>query len=407
LTTAAVADADTTTTTRDRSLRRPVALFAVIAVALYLIVAAGNTWLPRSHDSDLQATVPAQGALGGWLAFDSTWYVDIAGNGYYYNHGQQSSVAFFPAYPLAMRALTPATRSEALAGILLTLASGAAVAALFWIWLRSRLAPRAAWIALALLLLYPYAWFLYGSAYADAFFLALVLAAFVLADRQRWLLVGIVGGIASAARPVAPAVAIGLACVALDRTGVLSWEPPPDGGRRRFTVDRARFGAPMLWVGLSVSGLVVWCAYLWSRFGDPLAFLTVQEAPGWAQPAGPSTWFKQTFFDLIGGGHLFVLRLVPQALVTIAFLALVPAVAKRFGWGYGAYVLVVIGIPALGTGDFQGMGRYALAAFPVFALVGAWLAERARSWMAPALLAVSGVGLGVGAALFSVGFYLT
>jgi hypothetical protein len=388
-------------------LRRPLLCFAVVAVALYLVVAASNTWLPKAKDADHQAEVPAQDFLGGWLAFDSTWYVDIAANGYYYNEGQQSSVAFLPAYPLAVRAVTVVTRNEALAGIAITLASGAAIAALWWMWLRDRMAGRARVVAYAVLLLYPYAWFLYGSAYADAFFLALVLGAFVLADRQRWLLVGLLGAVASAARPVAPAVILGLACVALDRSGVLRRERPEGGGRARFSFDRRALRPSLAWVGLSVTGLVLWCAYLWHRFGDPVAFLTVQEAPGWSQPAGPHTWFKVTFFDLLFGGHLFALRLIPQGLVTVAFLALSPAVAKRFGWGYGAYVLVVIGIPALGTGDFQGMGRYALAAFPVFALVGEWVVVRGRAWMAPALVVVSGTCLVVGAALFGTGFYLT
>ncbi|MGI8662601.1 MAG: mannosyltransferase family protein [Acidimicrobiales bacterium] len=382
-------------------------LFAVVAIALYLIVAAANAWLPRSNDSDHQAEVPAQSILGGWLAFDSTWYVDIAQNGYYYTKGQQSSVAFFPAYPLTVRALSTVTGSESLAGVLITLASGVGIAALWWIWLRSRLEGRARSTAFALLMLFPYAWFIYGSDYADAFFLVLVLGAFVAADRERWLLVGLLGGLASAARPVAPAVIIGLACVALDRSGVLRRERPAGGGRPRFAFDSRALRPALAWVALSITGLAAWCAYLWRRFGDPVAFLTVQEAPGWAQPAGPHTWFKLTFVDLVAGGHLFALRLIPQAVVTVAFLAFVPAVARRFGWGYGAYVLVVIGIPALGTGDFQGMGRYCLAAFPVFALVGEWVIARGRTWMAPALLATSGTCLAVGAALFGTGFYLT
>ncbi len=134
--------------------------------------------------------------------------------------------------------------------------------------------------------------------------------------------------------------------------------------------------------------------------------MTVQAAPGWSQPAGPHTWFKIGFFDLVFGGHLFVLRLFPQAFVTVLFLCLAPAVARRFGWGYGAYVLVVIGIPALGTGDFQGMGRYALAAFPVFALVGAWIVERGRAWT-NALVVTSAACLAIGALLFGTGAYLT
>ncbi len=307
-----------------------------------------------------------------------------------------------------MRVLTVVFRNEALAAVVLTVVCGLVVALLYWRWLGDRLHGRQREVAFALLLLYPYAWFLYGTAYADAFFLALVLGAFLAADRRNWLLAGVLGGIASAARPVAPAVIIGLVCVALDRQGVLRVERRRGDGTRSVGVhvDTSKLQASMLWLALSVTGLAAWCAYLWHRFGDPIAFMTVQAAPGWSQPAGPHTWFKIGFFDLVFGGHLFVLRLFPQAFVTVLFLCLAPAVARRFGWGYGAYVLVVIGIPALGTGDFQGMGRYALAAFPVFALVGAWIVERGRAWT-NALVVTSAACLAIGALLFGTGAYLT
>ncbi len=39
---------------------------------------------------------------------------------------------------------------------------------------------------------------------------------------------------------------------------------------------------------------------------------------------------------------------------------------ERLGWGYGIYVAVVVGMPVLSTKDFMGVGRYLIAAFPVF-----------------------------------------
>ena len=87
-------------------------------------------------------------------------------------------------------------------------------------------------------------------------------------------------------------------------------------------------------------------------------------------------------------------------------LFFVPAVARRFGWGYAGYVLVVMGIPLLGTKDFMSCGRYLLAAFPVFAVVGLGLAEPGHAdpgrRVAPAALA-RGVGLDAGGVLLLVG----
>jgi hypothetical protein len=135
--------------------------------------------------------------------------------------------------------------------------------------------------------------------------------------------------------------------------------------------------------------------YLGIRFGDPLAFATVQGAPGWNQGAGPHTWFKVGFFGTLYFGiwHIAVL-LVPQALASLAAVLLVRTVRRRFGWGYAAYTVVSLAIPLIGTKDFMGTGRYVLAAYPVIAAAAVVLTgDRRPRWLAPVVLAVLFVGL--------------
>ena len=100
----------------------------------------------------------------------------------------------------------------------------------------------------------------------------------------------------------------------------------------------------------------------------------MQEA--WDQAEGPHTWFKIGF-----GGQLlhgvdtgYRVGILVQAIVTVVALVAVPFVARRFGAAYGAYTLFAVGLAALATKDFQGMGRYMLGAFPLFALAGTLLA---------------------------------
>ena len=65
-----------------------------------------------------------------------------------------------------------------------------------------------------------------------------------------------------------------------------------------------------------------------------------------------------------------------------------------------------MGIPLLGTKDFMSSGRYLLAAFPLFALIGVWLSQF-RSWIPRVLwLSVSAILLLVFTALWSAGKYL-
>ncbi|MGI8777095.1 MAG: mannosyltransferase family protein [Acidimicrobiales bacterium] len=50
---------------------------------------------PRPHH------VPGRPWFEAWVHWDSEWYLQIANHGYSYKPGRQSSVAFFPLYPLA------------------------------------------------------------------------------------------------------------------------------------------------------------------------------------------------------------------------------------------------------------------------------------------------------------------
>ena len=359
-------------------------LFGAVGVVLWAVVALSVAHLPwSSHPRP--GYFPGQPWLEGWVHWDAGWYHSIAEEGYTYVSGRQSAVAFFPAYPLAMRAGRAVVGDSLLAGILVTLGAGLALAALLWDWLRQRLSTPAAWTAMALFLLYPYAYYLFGAVYADALFLAAVVGAFVLLERGHPWWAGVVGALATAARPVGLVVVAGLVLRAVERRGGIRWA---DAG-----------------VLLSVGGLAAYCVYLAHRVGTP--FLVAEVEQYWGQGAGPRTWFKLEFFEGVTkfGDPPAWVAYVSHPVVTLAALALVPLVFRRFGWGYGFYCLLVVALPALSTKDFFGMGRYVLAAFPCFAVAGELLAARPR--LRTAALAVSGTGLLVTTSLFARGSYLS
>jgi hypothetical protein len=83
----------------------------------------------------------------------------------------------------------------------------------------------------------------------------------------------------------------------------------------------------------------------------------------------------------------------------------IPAVGRRYGWGYGVYVLGLASLPAVSVSTFMGVGRYLLPAFPCWALAGEWLADRPR-WRI-VWLATSAVLLVVMTAGFARSWYLT
>ncbi|MGE3619513.1 MAG: hypothetical protein AB7L84_03530 [Acidimicrobiia bacterium] len=394
----------------DAASRRPVpwwpplALYGAVGTVLWAVSWAVARHVTRNALS-LSPVGPAPGEWlwGGWLRYDGNWYVGIAGAGYSYVPGRQSAVAFFPGYPLAVRAVGRLVDNLALGGILVSLASGAVAMVLFWRWSAARLDRRAAVCALLALGLYPYAWYLYGAVYGDALFLVGALAAFTLFERDRLLLAGLAGAAATATRLVGLAVVVGLVVGVLERRGALEgrwrWEIP-----RRVRLSRARPADAVVLV--SLGGLLAWCGWLWARFDDPLLFAEVQEA--WGQSSGPRTWFKVDLAASLvnGSDRIYAYGLVVQAVIALGVLALSPAVARRFGLRYGAYTAVIVLLPGIGSQDGQGLGRYALGAFPTFALVGRWAAGRAASTR---LLLAGGSGalLVLGTAWFAHGLYLS
>ena len=150
------------------------------------------------------------GWIQGWARWDSGWYYAIAEHGYTYSTETQSSVAFFPTYPLLL-AVGSAVLPVYVAGYVITLLSGLVSCLLFTRWCLDRMPRVPAIFAIALLMLYPYSYYLYGAVYADALFLASAIAAFMLLDRGHPLLAGLVGIAATAGRPVGLAVLAGLA----------------------------------------------------------------------------------------------------------------------------------------------------------------------------------------------------
>ena len=357
-------------------------LVLVASMAVLLASLGVALWPTTSAADDLPAFAPIR-ALIHW---DALWYGTIAKDGYFYQPGQQSPVAFFPLFPMAIASLMALGVNRWVAGVALSLAFGTASVLLFGRWARI-VRPAHASTATWLLILYPFAIYLYGIPYSDGLFLLCSIGAFVAVEHDRPLPAALMGALASVSRPVAPALALGLIARSVERR-------------------RAR-GEAVTWVdllpGLCALGVLGWMAYLEWRFGDALAFVHVQSAPGWAQPPGWETWLKLSWFRTMFPkvAPLVAVRLGGHALVAVIAMALVVPTWKRLGWGYGLYALVVGGVAVASSKDFHGVGRYLMAAFPLF-LTGATLldgAPRVRTWalvVSAFLLALCAVAFGAG-----------
>jgi len=345
-----------------------------VAAVLLAVSGWAYTGLPPAmrHPTPQAQPPPGYHVLGAWSWWDGAWYVGIAEHGYTFTFGRrrQSATAFFPAYPLGIRALTAVTRNPVVAGFILSLACGIGACLLFYAWAAELLGREVARTALAGLLLYPCSFYLFGVLYADALFLLAALAAFVFLEHDRPGLAGLAAAVATAARPIGIALVLGLWIRAVERRRQEAGLGGPT------LVERLRHDRGLL---LAPAGLVAYAGYLWIRFGDPWGFMQAER--GWHQAPGLRTWLKVAWFrrmsrrPYLDPPHY---HLVGNLVATVVALALAVVVVKKLGWGYGVYAVAVVVGAAASTKDFVGMGRYALSAFPCFAAAGALLADRAR-----------------------------
>ena len=310
-----------------------------------------------------------------WARWDSDWYLRVAEDGY--SDSPSSTPAFFPLYPglvgLVGRLLAG---HYVLAGVLLSLAACAVAFVLLHRVAAERLGEDGARRAVLYLAIFPTALFL-QAVYSESLYLALVLGAFLLAERGRFLGAGAVAGLALLTRPVGIALLPALA--------LLAWRADD---RRRALLRLA--------VALPIAGLYPLLLAIW--IGEPLAFLRAQEGIwqrelSWAGPLG-GLWEGVAVLVAERPARDLALNL-QQLGFTLALLALGVAAWRRFGAPYGLFTLVSVAIPLSFPSErwpLLSISRFGLVLFPVL-LVLAALGSRPRAHAA--IAAVSATLLGV------------
>ena len=310
--------------------------------------------------------------------FDAGWYLGIARRGYRWDpalQGRQQNVAFFPAFPLAMRAAGEVVTIPAhlthdpdlfgsgdtrvvWGGALLSM--GCFVAACVLLrrlgrTLGADAAPgeRSVWLLAA----YPFALF-YSAAFSEGLFLLSAVAAFLAFARGRAPAGAAWGFLAGLTR--SNGWAVGAALIA----AVLS-----DRARRRqvgwWLAALAPFGATL-----------AFSVYCWHLTGDPLAWVTVQE--GWGNRVDPTAFLLRRIESIDRIGLRAYVARDPIDLWNVAAVAFTIAMSivawRRFGVAYAVFPAAYLG-PALLV-DGPSIGRYSAVLFPSFLAASALLSNR-------------------------------
>ncbi len=302
--------------------------------------------------------------------FDSAFYLGIAGHGYAVG---PSSLAFYPLYPYSIRVLGWLT-GDVIGAVLISMISFAVALVLLHRLAELELGRRAADATVLLVAFAPLSFF-FSAIYSESLFLLLSVATMLAGRRQRWMLAGVLGGLAALTRP----------------TGVLLLIP--------IVIMRLRcghgFDRKLGWVLLVPLAVVAYLLVLGaSGFGWLAPFhaeanwsrVSVTPIVGFA--AGLSAAIRGAG-DILGGGAIYHPTLSgpftpgAQSIVLFAGLVLVCAALvsclRRLPLEYGAYaaaaVLVWLSNPQIGQ-PLVSSDRYALTMFPLWMAAGAWVAKR-------------------------------
>ncbi len=336
-----------------------------------------------------------------WARWDSVWFLRIAEHGY--DSASGAAAAFYPLYPGTVSVVGWALFGHyVLAGILVSLAAAFGAFLLLYRIAEERLGADGARRAVLYLAVFPFAFFL-QAVYSESLYLLLTLAAFVLAERRRFLAAGAVTGLALLTRPTAAALLPALA--------LLAWHE-----RDRVRALASLAVAPLIFAAYPL--------YLWQAEGDAWAFLRAQRL--WSRhlsPAGPlggiwdgvrAGWAGVE--QLASGSHTHrywtpvqdadPIRVATLNLEMLAFLVLFVVLTviawRRFGAPYGLFAALSLAIPLSVPSErwpLLSLPRFGLTIFPLF-LALASLGGRPR--VHTAIVAVSSLLLGVSVAQWAL-----
>ncbi len=358
------------------------------------------------------------GWLGNLLAapaarWDAAWFLVIAHNGYRPGLGvlTSSRTAFFPLYPLGIRAISWLGTPPILAGVLLSLV--ALALALYGIHrlamleltagsravLDPRRLPDAARLAVLVTAFAPMAFYL-SAVYSESLYLALSVGVFCCARSGRWAWVGVLGALAAATRNTGVVLLLPATMIFLygPREGI-----PVDfvrSGRARL-LPAYRLRRDALWLALIPLGIVAYCAYLGLSGGDALAPLHSQGAWG-RHFAGPYVGVWDGLRAAFDGArqllsfqrsHVYFAHTSGSPIVSAGhnvmlcafLLAAIPAlvgVARRLPPAYLAYVLAALALPLSyppSSQPLMSLPRFLVVLFPLSIWLGVWLAEHRRA----------------------------
>lgn len=358
--------------------RRLLLLFLAIKAGLVGVALLGHALLPFNQALYQTNLLLDLRGLPGWLRPFNTWdtqhYVMLADRGY---GASRFSDAFFPLYPLIIRALKPLFLGHTLLAALFVSNIASLAVPVFMYRIAARfVTPAQAFRATLILLAFPTAFYL-SVAYSEALFLALTLMAFY------YLLAGqrTVATACCFLLPLARAQAllfvipIGVMALRDALRHEMGWRQGWRAAARRYALPAAG----------TVAGLLAYFAFSKWQIGGYLAGLNAHDLyvnhSSLGNLLAPRAWFERNFLNTSFAVHGYTNSIIDRVGFGLALMVLV-GVFRQQPKALFAYALVTLLVPAL-AGSFMSYTRMLLVVFPLFIYLGARWEQSALALVPP------------------------
>lgn len=355
--------------------RAPVSdiLWLFLGTRLLLIAGTYFTYILFPVPAHVYPTAPvnAAGLLASWNQWDAQRFIDVAQSGYVHI----TDTPFFPLMPLIIKGIALLCGNQGYIAIGMIVSNAALLGTLFVLYqlATEALGETVGRRTLLYLCIFPTAFFFFAS-YNESLFLLITSGAFLAMRRQKWWLAGVLGLLAGLTRTAGIMLMLPfLYEVWINRPLPATSEQRP--GLWRQIWQYVPQALPVLLMPLGVIG---YCIFCWSRFGDPIAFATIQIK--WARV---TTWpwmgifaALDQLFHLQPFGSFIEAHILLDMTATFGFLTLTVVCWRKLRASYAIWisllVLYMLVSPALGQGDpLQSIQRFVLEMFPGFIVLAA------------------------------------
>ncbi|HVY55058.1 MAG TPA: glycosyltransferase family 39 protein [Thermodesulfobacteriota bacterium] len=232
---------------------RDLSLVAVLSIIWTFVLAyVAYTIFENKHPDSL---------ISIWNVWDTQHYLKIAEYGYTSSTADKRNllIVFFPLYPYAIKLFALIFKNYLFSALLVS--NLAYAAAVFYLYKLVKLDfdDDDAYRAVIYISVFPTAYFLH-AAYTESLFLALAIACFYYARKEKWPLAGILGMLAAVTR---------ITGIILLPVLIIEYLNQKDYKLKDIRIN-------ILWISIIALGLVFYLAINYYTFGDPFKFLEIQ-----------------------------------------------------------------------------------------------------------------------------------